>query len=192
MENWKEHAIWALSLLTTIGLALLGSGSPLIGTKATLILTLVLAVLTAVVRFLNTGEAPSPQSQVQTLNGPGVGGYAPITGRTSSTTTSTSANVVVKLLLLALLLPLVMTTACKTNAPLPPGALTAPDATIDATLAGASAAVTQYEKDVAAGFVPSAALKATMQTIQQALAVAVPAYQAWHAALATAPELRGG
>lgn len=45
-----------LSLLTTIGVALLASGSPLISGKVTLWITLTLAVLTAVTRFVQ-GDA---------------------------------------------------------------------------------------------------------------------------------------
>ena len=48
-----------LALLITVGLALLASGSPLIGTTATAVITLVLAVLRAVVGFLQTDAAPT-------------------------------------------------------------------------------------------------------------------------------------
>ena len=106
----------------------------------------------------------------------------------SSTPAPSATAAVTKVLFLLFILPaLLAVTACKTNGPLPPGALTAPDATIDATLSAASAAVTQYEKDVAGGFVPAPALRTSMQDLQKSLAVAIPAYQAWHAELATNP-----
>lgn len=165
MNNWKDHAEWALSLLTTIGVACLASGSPLIGPRPTLYITLGLAISTAVIRFLNTDTAPV---------GPSAGGISP------------SAKVAV--LVLFVVLSGMTFSGCKAvNAPLPPGALSPADATIDATLAAGTAAVNQYETDVKAGFVPTVALKKTMQGIQQSLAIAIPAYQAWHAALATVP-----
>ena len=51
-----------LALLIAISLALLASGSPLIGTQATLWLTLILAVLRAVVGFLQTDAPEVPTS----------------------------------------------------------------------------------------------------------------------------------
>ena len=44
----KQTAEWILSLLTTVGVVLIASGSPLLGVKTTTIITLVTAVLTAV------------------------------------------------------------------------------------------------------------------------------------------------
>jgi hypothetical protein len=58
----KQTAEWILSLLTTVGVVLIASGSPLLGVKTTTIITLVTAVLTAVARFLQTGTPPSPTS----------------------------------------------------------------------------------------------------------------------------------
>jgi hypothetical protein len=49
----------ALALLITIGLALLASGSPLVGAKATAIITLILGVLRALVGFLQNDAPPS-------------------------------------------------------------------------------------------------------------------------------------
>ena len=51
----------ALALAITIGLALLASGSPLIGARATVWITLVLAVLRAVVGFLQNDAPPAVQ-----------------------------------------------------------------------------------------------------------------------------------
>jgi len=85
-------------------------------------------------------------------------------------------------------LALLLMTGCKlANTPLPPNAINATDAQVNAVLAGATDAVNQYETDVKAGFVPPAALRQTMQTIQQGLTVATPSFQAWDAALRNNP-----
>jgi hypothetical protein len=73
------------------------------------------------------------------------------------------------------------------NTPLPPNAINATDAQVNAVLAGATAAVNQYEADVKGGYIPPAALRQTMQNIQESLTVATPAFQAWDAALRTNP-----
>ena len=86
--------------------------------------------------------------------------------------------------LTALALSMFAATACKQVVqPLPPNAINSVDATVDATLAAASAAVTQYEADVKSGFVPAPALRSTVQAIRVTLTVAIPLYQQWHTAL---------
>ena len=80
-------------------------------------------------------------------------------------------------------------TGCKTQAPPPAWALTAPERTVGDVIATANAAVVKYKADVKAG-VPSAAnlqLKAVMQKIQKSLAVAQPGYNAWSKALKANP-----
>jgi hypothetical protein len=89
--------------------------------------------------------------------------------------------------LLILLVP--MLTGCKTaTAPLPAWAPNQAVAVAGYAIASANAAVVQYEKDAAAGFVPSATLRSVMSGIQQALSVAQPAFDEWEAALKSAPE----
>lgn len=79
-----------------------------------------------------------------------------------------------------------VTIGCKTaTTPLPSWAVTAPEATAGSIIAGAVATVNQYEADVAAGYVPPASMRSIMQTLQQTLVVAQPAYAQWSAALKT-------
>ena len=86
-------------------------------------------------------------------------------------------------------LALLLMAGCKLgNTPLPPNAINATDAQVDAVLSSATAAVNQYESDVKAGFVPAPSLRTTMIGIQKSLAIAIPAFQAWDSALRTNPD----
>ena len=62
MKNWKTTAEGILSLLTTVGVVLIGSGSPLLGVHTTQTITLTVAVLTAVSRFIQN-DAPTVVQQ---------------------------------------------------------------------------------------------------------------------------------
>ena len=88
------------------------------------------------------------------------------------------------------LFPVVLT-GCK-PAPLPQGAYTAPDAQINEDLQAAHAALVQYAADVKSGaHAPTAQEKAIVNKLIDAVNIADPAYQQYHAALAanpTAPE----
>ena len=90
---------------------------------------------------------------------------------------------------LGLLLGLVYSLAgCKVvQAPLPTNAVNQVDAGINEVLQAGHAAALKYEQDVAGGFVPSAAFKATMQGLVTALNIADPLYQQYHAVLLTDP-----
>lgn len=74
------------------------------------------------------------------------------------------------------------------TAPLPAWAINGPDASIGATIAAADAAVNQFNADVKAGFVPAPEFHTVMQDLQKTLAVAQPAYKAWHGELKTNPQ----
>lgn len=80
-------------------------------------------------------------------------------------------------------------TGCKASVapPLPPGAANQLDAQINEVLQAGHAAAVKYESDVTAGFNPSAAFKATMTQLVNALNIADPLYQTYHATLATNP-----
>ena len=151
-----------LALLITVGLALLASGSPLIGTTATAVITLVLAVLRAVVGFLQTDAVP-------TVN------------------TSSKIFPAAMLAFLAVFLALPSLTACKgptANVPLAPGYYTSAEQNVGEIIAAAKAAVVTYEGQKAtAGFVPVPGEDQTMASIQQALVIADPLAIAWHASL---------
>jgi hypothetical protein len=89
--------------------------------------------------------------------------------------------------ILAFVLGLALT-GCKTvSAPLPTGAINTVDAQINAILQAGHAAVVQYDADVAAGFAPTAAYKAILSNLTNALNIADPMYQSYHATLMTAP-----
>jgi hypothetical protein len=85
-------------------------------------------------------------------------------------------------LLTPLLLVAFMLTSCKTVTTLPAWAPTAPVAAAGEAIASANGAVVQFEKDKAAGFVPSPTLNAIMSDIQQALVIAQPAFDQWEQA----------
>ena len=161
-----------LALLIAVGLALLASGSPLIGATATLWITLGLSVLRALVGFLQN-DAVTPANQTSQVN---------------------IAGPVSKMLLIVLLVGgaavgAMMISGCQHNTQPPAWALTAPERTVGDVIYSANAAVVKYEADVTAG-VPAAAnpqLKATMRDIQKALTVAQPAYDVWAAALKQNP-----
>jgi hypothetical protein len=90
------------------------------------------------------------------------------------------------LLAIALALPLA---ACKSaTAPLPTGAVNTLDASINADLQAAHAAVVQYEADVKAGtHTPTAQEKSVVNTLIAALNTADPLYQSYHAQLVANP-----
>jgi hypothetical protein len=92
-----------------------------------------------------------------------------------------------KLFSLLLVVPLVVGCAVKANAPLPQNAVNATDAEINAILQAAHAAVVQYDNDVAAGFVPSAALKTAVSQLTNALNIAQPLEQTFHTTLQSNP-----
>ena len=89
---------------------------------------------------------------------------------------------------IALLFALLPLAGCKTvTAPLTAWAPNSQIAVTGEAIASANAAVMQYENDVLAGFVPSAALKTVMSDIQQALVIAQPLFDGWEAAVKTNP-----
>jgi hypothetical protein len=157
-----------LALLITIGLALLASGSPLIGAKATAIITLVLAVLRAVVGFLQGDAAPN------------------------SSTPAAVKGAVLALLAVGLGFGVMGCKGTTANVPLAPGYYTAAEQNVGEVIAAAKAAVTTYESQrTATGFVAVPGEQQTMTAIQQALVIADPLAIAWHASLSTdttAPE----
>jgi hypothetical protein len=95
-------------------------------------------------------------------------------------------------LLLACGLSLGMLAGCAKQAPLPTGAYAPADASINEDLQAAHAALAKYSADVASGLhVPSAQEKVVINKLIDAVNIADPAYQSYHAALAanpTAPE----
>ena len=99
-----------------------------------------------------------------------------------------AAKIGMILLVAFLLIPMA---GCK-PAPLPQGAYTAPDAQINEDLQAAHAALVQYAADVKSGaHVPTAQEKVVVNKLIDAVNIADPAYQSYHAALAanpTAPE----
>jgi len=83
------------------------------------------------------------------------------------------------------------------SAPLPSWAITAPEANAGALIAGANAAVTGYEQDqrdcattpklTKCPGVANPTLHTTMQDMQKALVIAIPAYTSWSIALKANP-----
>lgn len=118
-------------------------------------------------------------------------GSAGIHGTVKSTLTSPPASPtvaqVVKMLLLAVCLSTVLM-GCNKAAPLPAGAYTPADASTNADLQAAHAALVQYSTDVASGkHVPTAQEKVVVNKLIDAVNIADSAYQSYHATLATNP-----
>lgn len=93
------------------------------------------------------------------------------------------------IVLCLVLLPLA--TGCKTvstTQPLAPWAANQADEQAGSIIAAADAVVVRYEADMKAGFQPVPAFRAVIADMQQTLAVAQPAYDAWHNALKTNPQ----
>ena len=92
-----------------------------------------------------------------------------------------------RLALLAVFLALPLA-GCKTvSVTVPAWAPNSAVAVAGEAIASANAALVQYEADVKSGFVPAAALRTVMSDIQQALAIAQPAFNAWEAAARANP-----
>ena len=91
--------------------------------------------------------------------------------------------------LASLALVMFLFVGCKAvNTPLPTGAINAADASINANLQAAHAAVAQYEANVIAGkHIPEATEKAIVNKLVAALNTADPLYQSYHAQLVANP-----
>ena len=106
------------------------------------------------------------------------------TPKAATAPTPTAAKLAVALLVAFLLVPMA---GCK-PAPLPQGAYTAPDAQTNEDLQAAHAALLQYSADVKNGtHVPTAEERVVVNKLIDAVNIADPAYQQYHAALAANP-----
>lgn len=91
-------------------------------------------------------------------------------------------------LMLAVALAGLAMNGCKTNAPLPPGAVYAPEAQLNEDLQAVKASLDQWKADVAAGkHVPSQEEKNIVNVVVDAYNVAAPLEIQWHAALNANP-----
>jgi predicted small lipoprotein YifL len=73
-------------------------------------------------------------------------------------------------------------------ASLPPNAINATDSSVNHVLQMAHSGAAQFDSDVVSGkFTPSAAEKSAYNSVAEALNVADPLYQKWHAALVSDP-----
>jgi hypothetical protein len=92
------------------------------------------------------------------------------------------------LLSVFLALPLLMSGCKATVTPLPAGAYSPVDAQINEDLQAAHAALVKYSADVQSGaHVPTAGEKVAVNKLIDAVNIADPAYQRYHAALAANP-----
>jgi hypothetical protein len=108
-------------------------------------------------------------------------------GDAPATATTAPAAKIVPVVLCAIALSVALV-GCKTAAtPLPSWAVNGQQALVGDVIAGADAAVVQYETDVKGGYRPPVSERAAMQAIQESLAIAQPEYNTWAAALKANP-----